>query len=334
MHKSNTKTFRGSNMSALLALVREELGEEAIIVGSRSVGEGALELEVALEEGTAVHTALGAATESIANVIPLATPYVPFPRGERRSALEEDLLGQGISATLARVLSERVDERDGTERSLATALEGVLEFEVRLPLRKRVIGFFGATGVGKTTTIAKLAAQLQKVCRMKVGLICADTYRVGASFQLKSYAGLLQSPFRCLSGTGKHLIELEDAIADLDHCDVVLVDFPGVSVRDSSRIEGLAQQCAGAAEMERWLVLPAPSNGPDLGRVAQAFEPLGIERVVVTKLDESGYIGPVVNTLVALEKPVAFLTTGQRVPEDIEPASARRLAWMLRRPVQ
>ncbi|MFM1848113.1 MAG: Flagellar biosynthesis protein FlhF, partial [Pseudomonadota bacterium] len=275
MQRMNTKTFRGSDMSALLALVREEFGEDAIIVGSRTIGDDGLELDVALEDPSPMHAALAASTEVLSEVITLDTPYEPIARGERRNGVEEELLGQGISPALARVLSERVDARDA-ERSLAAALEGVLEFEVRLPLKKRVIGFFGATGVGKTTTIAKLAAQLQRVCHLKVGLICADTYRVGASFQLKSYASLLQSPFRCLFGTGKHLVELEDAIADLAHCDVVLVDFPGVSVRDTTRIDALARQCADSTEMERLLVLPAPGNGPDLVRVVEAFSPLGI----------------------------------------------------------
>lgn len=334
MQRSGTKTFRGSDMSALLAMVREEFGEDAIIVGSRTLENDALEVEVAVEENGALGIALAESERTLADVIELGTPYEPIVRAERRSTIEDELLAQGVAPALARVLAERTDSRDQSERSLAAALEGVLEFEVRLPLRKRVVGFFGATGVGKTTTIAKLAAQLQRVCRLKVGLVCGDTYRVGASFQLKAYASLLQAPFRCLSGAGKHLVELEDAIADLAHCDVVLVDFPGVSVRDVTRIEGLVRQCAGVNEMERLLVLPAPSNGPDLARVTEAFSPLGIERVVLTKIDESGYIGPALNTLVSLDKPVAFLTTGQRVPEDIEPASARRLAWMLRRPVQ
>jgi len=334
MQRSGTKTFRGTDMSVLLALVREEFGEDAIIVGSRTLENDALEVEVALEESGELGGALAASERSLSGVIELGTPYEPVARAERRNSIEEELIGQGVRPALARVLGERTDPRDQTARSLAAALEGVLEFDVRLPLKKRVVGFFGATGVGKTTTIAKLAAQLQRVCRLKVGLVCGDTYRVGASFQLKAYASLLQAPFRCLSGTGKHLVELEDAIADLAHCDVILVDFPGVSVRDTARIAALTEQCAPVVEMERCLVLPAPSNGPDLARVAEAFAPLGIERVVVTKLDESGYIGPVLNTLVSLDKPVAFLTTGQRVPEDIEPASARRLAWMLRRPVQ
>jgi flagellar biosynthesis protein FlhF len=321
-------------MTALLALVREELGEEAVIVATRTWGESGMEVEVELSDNEGIAGALRASEAQLEPVITLATPYEPLCRAARRSLVEEELLAQGLAAPLARLLGERTDPRDETERALAHELEKVIEFDVRLPLERRVIGFFGATGVGKTTTIAKLAAQLQRVCRLKVGLVCADTYRVGASFQLKAYASLLGTPFRCLASEAKHERDLGDAVADLAHCDVVLVDFPGVSARDTGRIEMLAQQCVGAEALERILVLSAPSNTPDLSRVVRAFAPLEIGRVIITKLDESGYIGPVINTVAAFERPVAFLTAGQRVPEDIEPASARRLAWLLRRPVQ
>jgi len=321
-------------MTALLTLVREELGDDAIIVATRTWGESGMEVEVALGERDGVVDALRASEEQVGELITLATPYEPIGRAIRRSPVEEELLAQGLAAPLARILGERTDPRDESERALAHELEKVIEFDVRLPLERRVIGFFGATGVGKTTTIAKLAAQLQRVCRLKVGLVCADTYRVGASFQLKAYASLLGAPFRCLAAGVKHGRDLGDAVNDLAHCDVVLVDFPGVSARDTERIDSLARLCAETEPLERLLVLSAPGNTPDLTRVARAFAPLEIGRVVVTKLDESGYVGPVINTVAALEKPVAFFTTGQRVPEDIEPASARRLAWLLRRPVQ
>lgn len=334
MQRSITKTFRGSDMSALLRHVREELGDDAVIVATRSCGDSGLEVEVAIADDHVVSAALCASEKEVTGIISLSTPYEPIARGVRRSVIEDELIAQGLAGPLAKLLGERTDARDETEGALAEELMKVVEFEVRLPLERRVIGFFGATGVGKTTTIAKLAAQLQRVCRLKVGLVCADTYRVGASFQLKAYAALLGAPFRCLSSGAKHGLELGDAVADLSRCDVVLVDFPGVSARDTERIENLAQQCAGSEAMERILVLAAPGNTADLARIGRAFAPLEIGRIIITKLDESGYVGPVLNTVVALDKPIAFLTTGQRVPEDIEPASARRLAWLLRRPVQ
>ena len=79
------------------------------------------------------------------------------------------------------------------------------------------------------------------------------------------------------------------------------------------------------------LVLAAPSNDYDLSAAAAAFSKVRVDRVILSKLDESGFIGPVLNTVIALKRPLAFLTTGQHVPEDIEPASARRLGWMLTR---
>lgn len=300
------RTYRGREMGALVARIRRELGSHAVIVATRESAAG-FEIEAALEPPVAQ-----GATADVS----------PHTRATWR--------GQGLSPEhedrLARLMRE-ANLRGG----LAAALSSALEVNPQLPFNQRVVALIGATGVGKTTTIAKLAASLQRAFGARIGLIAADSYRVGAAHHLQSYASLLEAPFRVLHPQRPAREELRRAVDSLADCDLVFVDTAGCSARDAGRIEALAEQFQGADDVERMLVLPAPSNRVDLEYALSAFTPVGYERVIMTKLDESGFIGPVVNAAISSGKPLAFLTTGQRVPEDIEPASYARLAWMLER---
>lgn len=242
-------------------------------------------------------------------------------------SLEELLDKQGINHTVISEILALAEHEGGDEHSASLGLSKVLSFDPRLPIKQNVIALVGPTGVGKTTTIAKLAARIRAAFDYEIALVSADHYRVGAGYHLKTYADLLNLPF-----TQIRRIEDLDAIQQkFAHYDLILVDTPGYSPRDVNKINELGTALSDRTWIEKILTLPAPGNEYDLKAAANAFTKTAYERIIISKLDESGFIGPVVNTAAYLKKPIAFLTTGQRVPEDIEPASARRLGWMMTR---
>jgi flagellar biosynthesis protein FlhF len=189
----------------------------------------------------------------------------------------------------------------------------------------------GPPGVGKTTTIAKLTARLQVALGIRVGLVAADTYRIGTDFHLGAFARLLGVPLATLDPSITFDRRIPEAVSRLEESDLIFVDTPGVVPHDSVQFDYLTQLLSACTESEKLLIFSAPTNEFDLGACAQAYCRLECSRAIITKIDESGFLGPVLNAVHGSELPLAFLAMGRRVPEDVEPASARRLAWMLMR---
>ena len=223
--------------------------------------------------------------------------------------------------------NQKIDFRE----KLTYALDNILPIENRLPHKTKFVAMLGATGVGKTTTIAKLAARIKMAFDLRIALISADYYRIGAGYQLQTYANLMKLPYRALDKRKDLNQELDKSLEYFSAYDLVLIDAAGFSPYRDSRLSELRDLFSSRPEIERMLVLPAPGNEYDLIQSIERFSSVGFERLVISKLDESGFIGPVLNALRTAGKPLAFFTTGQRVPEDIEPASHRRLAQILTR---
>ncbi len=184
----------------------------------------------------------------------------------------------------------------------------------------RVLAFVGPTGVGKTTTLAKVAARAVIESRMKVALVTVDTYRVGGSEQLARYGEILGAP----AHVARNQQELMQAVARCGDADLVLVDTAGRSTS-----EAVAQQAAsirGVPGVQLHLVVRAASGHRDLEAVAARYRRLSPERIVVSKVDEAVAPGCVLSALVRMESAVSCLANGQRVPEDLCAASAADLA--------
>lgn len=328
------KTFRGKGVQHVLAQIREEVGRDAMIVGTRTTADQYVEIAIADASNGHVEghmrEALCSTQESLLEREARCTEQI-----ER--SLQQIMDTHGVSPELqeqiAAVIVKRGAVGESVTQRFAAGLEGVLRFDPRLREGQRVVTLVGTTGVGKTTTIAKLTAQLQAAFGVQIGIIAADLFRVGAGEQMREYANLLGSPFALLAGAKSPAEELRFALQKLSHCDLIFIDTNGVSPRDQQRIRELAHCLSSIAKQETLLVLPAPLNTRDAEITARAFAPLHFERVILSKLDESAYVGPVIETAHTLQLPVAFFTTGQEVPDDIEPATARRLAWMLMQPM-
>lgn len=252
--------------------------------------------------------------------------------GSTAAVLYRDLVSAGVHGWLARrLVRQSVRLLDGRQRrhrpSLIAALNSVAGGLIAsaaaghgIPA-KRVLAFVGPTGVGKTTTIAKLAARLSLQLRKKVVLLTLDGYRIGAVDQLRTYASLIGIPFRFVSDVA----ELQTAVQDQSQRDFILIDTAGRGPRDAAAMGALSALADGSIDMERHLVLSATTRSEDLEKIVEGFAPSRPDHLVFTKLDETSNFGPVFNELVRTGKPISYYTDGQRVPEDIHVLPKERI---------
>lgn len=185
--------------------------------------------------------------------------------------------------------------------------------------------FLGSTGVGKTTTIAKLAIHAAFVRKLGVGLISLDNIRLGGQEQLASYARISDLPFVAVQSRSD-LAESLQKMADLD---LILIDTPGRNPCDPGLAGELGQLFGGLPELEHHLVVSGTTKEDNLADAFRGFNALPLASCIMTKLDESKDIVGVFNQLGTCRVPLSYLTTGQRIPEDIETATRRRLADLL-----
>ena len=185
----------------------------------------------------------------------------------------------------------------------------------------------GATGAGKTTTLAKVAAHFVLEQNLKGALITADTYRISAVEQLKKYAEILGLPVEVVYSAA----DLRKAIARHRSKDFILVDTAGRSQYNEFQMDELKELLAAHPRMEKHLVVSATTKEEDVAEIMKRFSVCKPDRIIFTKTDETRTIGMVLNLLAGGDLPLSFLSNGQSVPDDIIPATADRLAELLLR---
>ncbi|MCH8880857.1 MAG: flagellar biosynthesis protein FlhF [Planctomycetes bacterium] len=191
--------------------------------------------------------------------------------------------------------------------------------------RATVVALVGATGVGKTTTIAKLAAQFRLKQGCRVGLVTIDTYRIAATEQLRTYAEIIDAPLEVVLTPQ----DMKPALERLRDCDIVLIDTAGRSQFDREKLNELGEFLSAAEPDETHLVLSATSSHAVLMKAMEEFSSLKIDRVIFTKLDEAVGIGTLLAVCRKLDAKLSYVTTGQDVPSDIEESDGRKLAEMI-----
>ena len=183
----------------------------------------------------------------------------------------------------------------------------------------------GPTGVGKTTTIAKLAANFRLRDGVKMGLVTVDTYRIAAVEQLRTYAEIIDLPMKVVTNS----LEMRRALDELVGMDLVLIDTAGRSPRDELQIQELKRLLAEADVDEVHLVLNMTASLRSLKTTAEKFAAANTTSVIVTKLDEAACLGTLLSLSRNIDLPISYMTTGQNVPADIEPAAASRIARLV-----
>lgn len=186
----------------------------------------------------------------------------------------------------------------------------------------RVVALVGPTGVGKTTTIAKLAANFRLRENKRVGLITVDTYRIAAVEQLRTYADIIDLPMEVVSTPR----EMREAVSRMSDLDLVLMDTAGRSPRDEVKIQELRSMLSEAEPDEVHLVLSAVAGSRSLISTAEKFATVGTTSMLITKLDEATCLGNLLGLTRACGLPISYLTDGQNVPDDIQVARPQDLA--------
>ncbi len=189
----------------------------------------------------------------------------------------------------------------------------------------KVIFFVGPTGVGKTTTIAKLAANYSLNEGKSVGLISADTYRIAAVEQLRTYCDILSLPIEVIYEAK----EIHSAIDKLKGKDLILVDTAGRSHKNDLQIKELQYLLNEVEDKEIYLVVSCTSKNSDLREIVKTYEFIRDYKLILTKLDEATTYGTIINTAIHTQRPLSYITTGQSVPDDIEIISVDKIISLL-----
>ncbi len=213
-------------------------------------------------------------------------------------------------------LEDNLEEREKIKRVIENTID------IRSNSVGKVTVLVGPTGVGKTTTIAKLAGKLSLIDKKKVGLITIDTYRIGAVEQLKTYADIMNIPFKVVFS----IKDMEKSIIDLDYCDVILVDTTGRSSKNMMQISELRAFIEKIKEKSVHLVISASTKNKDIETIIKGYTILEYENIIITKLDETSTYGSILTILDKGKEPISFITTGQDVPDDIKEGNKEEIA--------
>jgi flagellar biosynthesis protein FlhF len=298
--------------------------------------EPSREAQLMRDELSAIRSMVGHVLQQQVSVRGAPTPTMPKQLFE----MYLRLVGQDVSEELAdRIVNDVRDElgtaeledpervQEAVTRHLAdyipTCEQAVLSESV--DGRPLTIALIGPTGVGKTTTLAKLAASFKLRHQKRVGLITADTYRIAAVDQLRTYANIIGLPLEVVLTPS----EMHKAVQTLSECDVILIDTAGRSQNDAGRLDELKQFLEAADPHEVHLVLSSTAGERVLLREAEAFCGIGADKVVLTKLDEAVSFGMLINVVRQIGKQLSFYTTGQEVPDHIEVSQPDRLAELI-----
>ncbi len=226
----------------------------------------------------------------------------------------------GLDADIARQVAAQAGEGSGAERSTKALATSLPVLNDTILDKGGVIAVIGPTGVGKTTSIAKLAARFAlRHGRDQVALISTDSFRIGAQEQLATFAQILDVPVHRVTDKD----ELSTLLASLADKKLVLIDTAGVSQRVQGLADHLGAFSARGTRIQTYLALAANGHSQTLDEVARKFGCVPLDGCILTKVDEAASLGAVFSAVIRHELPIAFLANGQRVPEDIHAAAGK-----------
>ena len=329
--------YEGATMRDAIAKVKAELGDQAVIVATRTVRKGLLggtviEISAAVEEDEPVVTQEPAfiSREQAHAKTPDRSVEVDALRNEMRS-LRALVRAADNSRANTELRSEVAELKKLVERIVTAPAAPVgkqaqsiikkREPQLVAPSTGRTILLVGPTGAGKTTTIAKLAARAALIDNKRVRLITLDNYRVGGVDQIRTFAELIGVPLTVAASAG----ELVQILGDEDNFDLTLIDTAGKSPRDTSSIIELAAALPDLPPIEVHVVTPAATSASAIDELVARFRPLGPTRLLFTKLDEVETPAEIATAPTRTGLPITWVTTGQAVPEDIEEPTAQRV---------
>ena len=213
------------------------------------------------------------------------------------------------------------------EKNLKDLLKSkiIVSGPIKIGHKKKVVIFAGPTGVGKTTSLAKLGALLALKEQKRVAFVTIDTYRIAATEQLKKYAEIMKIPIYVVSDQKEF-----KQIIDKEKAEVLLVDTSGRSHKNTLKISELKSYADQVdVELEKILCVSAATKKRDLMDILKAYEPLEVDNILITKVDETSYVGNIVDVADKYNKPISYVANGQEVPNDIFVANGEKLLNMM-----
>lgn len=355
------KRYVAPTMRQAMGLVRDEHGDDAVILSTKDVPEGveivaamdpeAMQFQTSQEAPVARSTYRSAETSSAQQTAGIngGSQEIAGIASELkavRAMLENQLSGLawgqesqnnphaielikrllklGIGWELSQKLVETVEPQNQQAWS-----EILFKIESRIPTEQRdiierggIVALVGPTGVGKTTTIAKMASRfVMRNSPSELALITTDCYKIGAQAQLKTFADLINVPVHVASTQG----ELYALLASLGHKKLVLIDTAGMSQRDLQLSQQLTSGHEGATSVRNYLVMSAATQLNVMTDIVNSFGKIVLKGCILTKVDEALQLGNVLTLLIEKQLPIMYLSNGQRVPEDLETVRIREL---------
>ncbi len=345
------KRYIVDNMNEAMVKIRYELGSDAVIVSQRKLPAKGIKglfkprkLEVTAAsddhrkkksenqsdvEITSMQNELSELKSMLKEFINTRETKAETTSNKRltKNNIKQSMLDRDIPPEILERICQEISKESGDKKLTAKYLEKEIcsYFANMIHVSKgdegRIQALVGPTGVGKTTTIAKLASINKLYNNKKVGLITLDTYRIGAVDQLKAYAEILDVPFEVVLSP-KDIPEVKSKMAD---CDIIFIDTTG---RNSKSIMQLSELKRYLQEFEvdvTHLVLSMTTKHSDIKQIIENFSVLDFNSMILTKNDETTLYGSLATAIYYGKTPIAYITTGQNVPEDIEEAEVNKI---------
>ncbi|MCM3141443.1 flagellar biosynthesis protein FlhF [Brevibacillus sp. MER 51] len=263
----------------------------------------------------------------------LSEQLPPAIQSIRAKLLKQEVTEELTAEIIRKVMDKSQPGEKWTEEEAFTVSRTIITSMIqpytasspKLGKNVRYAFFFGPTGVGKTTTIAKLAANSMLKEKRKIGFITADTYRMAAVEQLKTYANILNVPLEVVFSPK----EMAAAMERLSDCDLIFVDTAGRNFRNDEYVEGIRELLEHGKDSVNYLVLSLSSKFNDMKAIVQNFAEVQVKQVIFTKADETNSFGTMLNVCQEMNLQLSYVTTGQNVPDDIVVATPELVSTMI-----
>lgn len=354
------KKYVANTMPEAMKKIRHDLGPDAVILNSKEIRQGGFlglfkkkKIEVIAALDNQPLNEPSTHEERIENITPILQEHsletnvldelkeikqmmaLQMPKQEYEPEFEvvyQHLLQQEVEHDVAKQLMDPVVKKfehtpDPAIRDIYQAVKEEIEKRLSGLTRQgagmRIIQFVGPTGVGKTTTLAKIAAHSMLKEQKKVAFITADTYRIAAIEQLKTYARILDVPIE----VAYSIQDFNQLVMKFAHYDLILVDTAGRNYRDPKYVKQLFSQLN--QDMKTYIVLSLTAKPKDIMDIYQQFDHIPNKEVIFTKVDETRQYGSMLNIALTHHIPIAYITNGQNVPDDIVIPSSQQISDLI-----